>query len=99
MGTFGGNGVKSVIGHPMGAQVGYVADGIFKSQDEIDNHANRMVQNLDVYVGKTWMAIMSLQKQTKTGFIIQHQTFLMVLMCILNTKTLISQCSGKAYKV
>lgn len=40
-GTFGGNGVKSVIGHPMGAQVGYVADGIFKSQEEIDNHAKQ----------------------------------------------------------
>ena len=38
-GSFGGNGVKSVVGHPMGAQVGYVADGIFKSQAEIDNHA------------------------------------------------------------
>ena len=40
-GTFGGNGVKSVIGHPMGAQVGYVYDGIFKSQAEIDNHATQ----------------------------------------------------------
>lgn len=40
-GTFGGNGVKSVIGHPMGSQVGYVADGIFKSQDDIDNHARQ----------------------------------------------------------
>ena len=40
-GTFGGNGVKSVIGRPMGAQVGYVADGIFKSQEEIDNHATQ----------------------------------------------------------
>lgn len=38
-GTFGGNGVESVIGHPNGSQVGYVADGIFKSQEEIDNHA------------------------------------------------------------
>ena len=38
-GQFGGNGVKSVVGHPMGAQVGYIADGIFKSQEEIDNHA------------------------------------------------------------
>ena len=38
-GDFGGNGVKSVIGHPMGAQVGYVFDGIFKSQEEVDNHA------------------------------------------------------------
>ncbi len=40
-GTFGGNGVESVVGHPMGAQVGYVYDGIFKSQDEIDNHASQ----------------------------------------------------------
>ena len=40
-GTFGGNGVESVIGHPMGAQVGYVYDGIFKSQDEVDNHAKQ----------------------------------------------------------
>lgn len=40
-GTFGGNGVKSVIGHPMGAQVGYIEDGIFKSQDEVDNHAKQ----------------------------------------------------------
>ena len=40
-GTFGGNGVMSVIGHPMGAQVGYVCDGIFKSQEEIDNHATQ----------------------------------------------------------
>ena len=38
-GTFGGNGVESVIGHPMGAQVGYIADGIFKTIEDIDNHA------------------------------------------------------------
>ena len=41
LGTFGGNGVESVVGHPMGAQVGYVADGIFRSQEEIDNHATQ----------------------------------------------------------
>ncbi len=41
-GTFGGNGVESVVGRPMYSQVGYVSDGIFKSQEEIDNHA---VQN------------------------------------------------------
>ena len=38
-GTFGGNGVQSVIGHALGSQVGYIADGIFKSQQEVDNHA------------------------------------------------------------
>lgn len=40
-GTYGGNGVKSVIGHAMGAQVGYVAEGIFRSQEDIDNHATQ----------------------------------------------------------
>lgn len=40
-GTFGGNGVESVVGHAMGSQVGYVYDGIFKSQAEIDNHATQ----------------------------------------------------------
>ncbi len=38
-GTFGGNGVYSVIGHPYGAQAGYIADGIFTSQEDVDNHA------------------------------------------------------------
>jgi len=38
-GTFGGNGVMSVVDHPMGAQVGYIFDGIFQNQEEVDNHA------------------------------------------------------------
>ncbi len=38
-GTFGGNGIESVKGHAMGSQCGYIYDGIFKSQEEIDNHA------------------------------------------------------------
>ena len=38
-GKFGGNSKMSVIGHAKGSIVGYVADGIFKSQEEIDNHA------------------------------------------------------------
>ncbi len=40
-GTFGGSGVESVVGHPMFSYVGYVYDGIFKSQDEVDNHARQ----------------------------------------------------------
>lgn len=40
-GTFGGNGVYSVVGHAYGAQAGYVADGIFRSQEEVDNHATQ----------------------------------------------------------
>ena len=40
-GTFGGSGVESVVGHPINSYVGYVFDGIFKSQDEVDNHAKQ----------------------------------------------------------
>ena len=40
-GSLGGNGVKSIIGHPIYAQVGYIADGIFKSQKEVDDHAKQ----------------------------------------------------------
>jgi TonB-linked SusC/RagA family outer membrane protein len=38
-GKFGGNSKMSVIGHAKGSVVGYVADGLFRSQEEIDNHA------------------------------------------------------------
>ena len=40
-GRYGGNSKKTVIGHPMYSQVGFIYDGIFKSQEEIDNHANQ----------------------------------------------------------
>ena len=40
-GKYGGNGVKSVVGHPMNSIVGYKADGLFRTQDEIYNHATQ----------------------------------------------------------
>lgn len=40
-GTYGGNGVESIVGHPIYSQVGYVADGLFKSQEDIINHATQ----------------------------------------------------------
>jgi TonB-linked SusC/RagA family outer membrane protein len=40
-GLYGGNRVFSVVGHAMGSQAGYVYDGIFKTQDEVDNHAQQ----------------------------------------------------------
>ena len=68
-GRFGGNGVKSVVGHPMGAQVGYVADGIFKSQEEIDNHAVQEGAGL----GRIrWKDLNGDGKLTRTGFTIPH---------------------------
>jgi len=40
-GKYGGNGVESIVGHPMYSEVGYVADGLFRSQEEIYNHATQ----------------------------------------------------------
>ena len=33
--------MKSIVGHPMYSEVGYVADGLFRSQDEIYDHASQ----------------------------------------------------------
>lgn len=40
-GTYGGNGIKNVLGHAMGSQVGYFFDGIFQNEDEVKNHAKQ----------------------------------------------------------
>ncbi|MBR0182817.1 MAG: TonB-dependent receptor [Bacteroidaceae bacterium] len=40
-GTFGGNATNPIIGHAYGSQVGYVFDGIFQNQAEVDNHAQQ----------------------------------------------------------
>ena len=45
-GTYGGNGVFSIIGHPMYSEVGYVADGLFRTQEEINNHASQEAAGL-----------------------------------------------------
>lgn len=37
---YGGNGTyDNILGRPLGSFYGYVADGIFKSQEEVDSHA------------------------------------------------------------
>ena len=40
-GDFGGDGVMNIIGHSINMRAGYIADGIFKSQEEVDNHADQ----------------------------------------------------------
>jgi TonB-linked SusC/RagA family outer membrane protein len=40
--AYGGNGItEHMIGKPRNSVYGYVADGIFKTQDEVDNHAQQ----------------------------------------------------------
>lgn len=97
-GTFGGNGVESVIGHPNGAQVGYVADGLFKSQEEIDNHATQEGAGLGRSAGVTWTATVSSTKKTSNGYSTLHLPSATVSISIWNIRTSILPCFGKAYK-
>lgn len=40
--SYGGNGMEdNILGRPLGSYYGYVADGIFKSQREVDEHATQ----------------------------------------------------------
>lgn len=98
-GTFGGNGVESVIGHPNGAQVGYVADGLFKSQEEIDNHATQEgAGSWDASAGVIWTATVSSTKKTSNGYSTLHLPSATVSISIWNIRTSILPCFGKAYK-
>lgn len=40
--SYGGNGLEdNILGHPLGSFYGYVADGLFRSQREVDEHATQ----------------------------------------------------------
>ncbi len=40
--SYGGNGTyDNILGHPLGSFYGYVADGIFKTQEELDAHCKQ----------------------------------------------------------
>ena len=45
--SYGGNGMNdNILGRPIGSWYGLVADGIFKTQEEVDNHAEQTGKGL-----------------------------------------------------
>ena len=49
--SYGGNGTyDNILGRPLNSFYGYVADGIFKSQEEVDEHVKQSGKDLDVFV-------------------------------------------------
>ncbi len=45
--TYGGNGTTdNILGHPWGSGYGYVADGLFKTRDEVANSAEQLGKGL-----------------------------------------------------
>lgn len=95
-GTFGGNGVESVIGHPNGAQVGYVADGLFKSQEEIDNHATQEGADLGRIRWRDLDGNGITTRKTSNGYSTLRLLSATVSISIWNIRTSTLPCSGKA---
>lgn len=45
--SYGGNGVDdNILGRPINSMYGYVADGLFRTQDEVDEHADQPGKDL-----------------------------------------------------
>lgn len=97
-GTFGGNGVESVIGHPNGAQVGYVATVFSSHRKKSTTTPLRKVQVWDVSAGVIWTATVSSTKKTSNGYSTLHLPSATVSISIWNIRTSILPCFGKAYK-
>ena len=98
-GTFGGNGVESVVGHAMGSQVGYVADGIFKSQEEIDNHAIQEGAGLGRIRYMDLNHDGRITEADQTWIYDPTPDFTWGLNVYLQYRIGISPCSGRVYKV
>ena len=95
-GTFGGNGVESVIGHPNGAQVGYVATVFSSHRKKSTTTPLRKVQVWDVSAGVIWTATVSSTKKTSNGYSTLHLPSATVSISIWNIRTSILPCFGKA---
>lgn len=97
-GTFGGNGVESVIGHPNGTQVGYVATVFSSHRKKSTTTPFRKVQVWDASAGVTWTTTVSSTKKTSNGYSTLHLPSATVSISIWNIRTSILPCFGKAYK-
>lgn len=68
--NYGGRAGDNIVGHPLGSFYGYVADGLFRTQEEVDRHVNQEGKGLgriryrnlndDAYItplDQTWIGI------------------------------------------
>ena len=86
-GDFGGDGVMNIIGHSINMRAGYIADGIFKSQEEVDNHADQTGKGVSAI--KIWIIMVLLILRTRLGSEIRILISRMDSISIWNIRTLI----------
>ena len=88
-GDFGGDGVMNIIGHSINMRAGYIADGIFKSQEEVDNHADQTGKGVGRIAIKIWIIMVLLILRTRLGSEIRILISHMDSIFIWNIRTLI----------
>lgn len=75
--SYGGDGDKdNILGHPLNSLYGYVADGIFKTQDEVDNHADQDGKGLGRVRYRDLNGDGKITDKDRTWIAVQHPDFL-----------------------
>lgn len=75
--SYGGDGNKdNILGRPLNSLYGYVADGIFKTQDDVDNHAEQDGKDLGRVRFKDLDGDGKITDKDRTWIAIQHPDFM-----------------------
>lgn len=75
--SYGGDGNKdNILGRPLNSLYGYVADGIFKTQDDVDNHAEQDGKGLGRVRFKDLDGDGKITDKDRTWIAIQHPDFM-----------------------
>src|SRR5690625_2145905 len=99
--TYGGNGLDDDIeGRPLGSFYGFVTDGIFRTQEEVDQHAEQPGKGVGRIRYKDLTGMVSSRGiTTAPGSGIPIPTCSTVSISICSIKTSISPCSSRASTV
>lgn len=75
--SYGGDGNKdNILGRPLNSLYGYVAEGIFKTQDDVDNHAEQDGKGLGRVRFKDLDGDGKITDKDRTWIAIQHPDFM-----------------------
>lgn len=75
--SYGGDGDKdNILGRPLNSLYGYVADGIFKTQDDVDNHAEQDGKGLGRVRFKDLDGDGKITDKDRTWIAVQHPDFM-----------------------
>lgn len=85
--NYGGNGTTdNILGKPINSFYGYFADGLFRTQDEVDNHATQVGKDLGRIRYKDIYEDMIIDEKDRTWLGNPHPDFEYGLNIVLDWK-------------